>query len=76
MRVHVEMTEWFKRYTGGNRNFDLDVEDGATAVKAVVFTGVPEEEVGFITVNSSRVDTGFVLSEGDLLKVYPLIIGG
>ena len=76
MKVDIEVASWFKRFTSGELYITAEVPEGTSAVKAVGTAGIPEEEIGFITVNNEKVDGSYVLRDGDKLRVYPLIIGG
>ncbi|MFZ5986226.1 MAG: hypothetical protein ACOYWZ_03750 [Bacillota bacterium] len=83
MRVIIEVTGWYKRFTGGNGSIELVVKEGTRAVDAVIMTGIPREEIGFITLENDNikgqtrlVNEDIILSEGDRLRVYPLLIGG
>lgn len=76
MKVYVEVTDWFKRYTGDRSCVEINVPEGTTAVKAISDAGIPEKEVGVITLSGKRIDSSYSLKDGDRLKVYPHIIGG
>lgn len=83
LRVCFEFSEWFKQFTGGKLKIDLEVKQGTIAIEALKSIGIPENEVGFITlanesgVNEKRVTSNeYVLRDGDKLKVYTYIIGG
>ncbi|MCX7923727.1 MAG: hypothetical protein N3B21_17220 [Clostridia bacterium] len=80
MKVYIEVTTWFKRFTGGNASLELEISEGTPVVEAVSSAGIPKEEIGFITVikdNENKiVDDQYILTDGDRLKVYPAIIGG
>lgn len=99
----IGVSSWFKRYTDGLSCLEQDINDDETAWEAVCRTGIPRDEIGFITVCSKgqsggesshkvtvkvqggcegqpclekKVDETYVVVEGDVLKVYPVIIGG
>lgn len=83
MKVYIEVTDWYKRFTGGKRSMEIEVVVGAKALEAVLHTGIPRDEVGFITLDNGSqegqcklVNEDTILSEGDRLKVYPLLVGG
>lgn len=83
VKVTVEVTSWFKRFTGGQTIFNLELDMNATALTAILATGIPEDEIGIIRLeakNSSGenklADKEHKLADGDIIKVYPLIIGG
>lgn len=83
MRVSIIVSGWFKRYTGGSSHLEIEVNEGETAYNAVCAAGIPASEIGFVSVEGiekagtdKRVDENYVVSEGSVLRVYPLIIGG
>ena len=76
MVIYISFSEWFKRFTGGAGEMELNLSTGSAAIDAALAAGIPKSEVGFITVNDTKVDEGFILTEGDKLRVYPLMIGG
>ncbi|MCX7708336.1 MAG: MoaD/ThiS family protein [Clostridia bacterium] len=76
MRIQISVTSWFKRFTDGIAEMEIEVSDGAAAVEAVLKTGIPLKEIGFVTVNDMKVDMDHLLHEGDRLRAYPTIIGG
>jgi hypothetical protein len=83
MTVNIELTNWYKRFTGGKGSMELLIPQGTKVIDAVLKTGIPKEEIGFITIEDMESSNGrklvnedMVLSEGDRLKVYPLLIGG
>jgi hypothetical protein len=81
MKVYIEVSQWFKRYTGGSDKVEIDLKEGITAFEAVVSCGIPEDEIGFISIVNTE-NEAMVLKEeyypkeGDTFKVYPQIIGG
>lgn len=83
MKVRVEVSAWFKKYTGEKTNFEVEIDDSTTAYDSVYSIGVPRNEIGFVSVTSKEmvgtgklVDEYFIPEEGDTIKAYPLIIGG
>lgn len=52
------------------------MEKVASAIDAAEAIGIPESEIGFITVNNVKKDKEYILNEDDHVRVYPLIIGG
>lgn len=81
MKIYVEVAEWFKRFTGGNGRMEIGYNQGISALEAVVSCGIPKDEIGFISIIKSNnenmiISEEYLLNEGDVLKVYPQIIGG
>ncbi len=83
MTIYLEISQWLKKFTSGVCEIKLEVEEGANALDAILLSGVPEEEVGIISVLESRgpdnwvlADRNYPLKPDDKLKVYSPIIGG
>ena len=47
-----------------------------SAVEAAILAGIPKEEIGLIIRNSKKIDFDDVLEDGDMLTIFPTIIGG
>lgn len=76
MKVHLEFSGWFKRYTNGRTRLEIDISPGTTAIQVITSSGIPEAEVGLITVTDVKVAHDYLLNNGDEIRVYPTIIGG
>jgi len=86
LKVKIVVSSWFKRYTDGLSSLELELNSGETAWKAVCMVGIPRNEIGFITVDtadedgstvrSKKIDDSYVAVDNDVLRVYPVIIGG
>ncbi|HHW01123.1 MAG TPA: hypothetical protein GXX36_16430 [Clostridiaceae bacterium] len=76
MKVYLEVGSFLKRFTSEQTNLEINISGDKTAAEVVLSAGVPEEEIGFITVNGQKVDSDYVLKENDIIRVYPIIVGG
>lgn len=76
MLVYLELSGWFKRYTNGRTRLELDILPGTTVIQAITSSGIPEAEVGLITVFNVKVAQDHMLSHEDIIRVYPVVIGG
>jgi len=76
MRITIEFSSWFKRYTAGQEQLEVEACEGITAAEAVRAAGILFEEVGFIVRNNEKINEGLILSDDDRIKLYPYIIGG
>jgi len=74
--IYIELSEWFKRYTDENTRFEIELKPGITALQAIISIGIPETEIGLITVGDTKVAHDHILAHGDKIRVYPIIIGG
>jgi hypothetical protein len=76
MLVYLELSGWFKRYTDGHTRLEITIKPGTTALQAITLSGIPVSEVGLITVADVKVTHDHLLNDGEVLRVYPVIIGG
>jgi molybdopterin converting factor small subunit len=76
INVKVSVSSWFRRFTGGKEELELKLAPGTSALCAAVKAGVPGEEIGFVTVNNIKADKEQILNNGDILRIFPYIIGG
>lgn len=82
MKITVEVTGWLKKFTKGIPNVEIEVEQGSKASDVFKVLGIPETEIGFISVENENndgnrlVDKDFVIGEGDVLRLYSHIVGG
>lgn len=76
MLVYLELSGWFKRYTDGKTRLEIDIKPETTAIQAITFSGIPEAEVGLITLTDVKIAHNYRLNHGDVIRVYPVIIGG
>ena len=76
MRITVELSSWFKKYTGGQMSIELEVEKGVTAANAILAAGIPIEEAGLIMLGNAKIDLDFILPDRSCIKIFPYIIGG
>jgi len=76
MKVRIEVSSSLKRYTKGKTCYELDVEQGTKAIDAIKKLGIPEEEVGIISVNGVKAEEDYIINENDKINVFPVIIGG
>jgi|GEM_PF-1956769 len=76
MLVYLELSGWFKRYTNEKTRLEIDIKPGTSVIEAITSTGIPEAEIGLITVADVKVTHDHMLSHGNIIRVYPVIIGG
>lgn len=75
MKIIVSTGSWAKRYLE-NDPYEFVLPEGSTVAAALAMLPLPSAEVGMTAINGQAVRQSFLLSEGDLLKIYPVIIGG
>ena len=76
MKIYIELTSWFARFTDGNTHFCIDVEERLEVLQIVSSLGIPIEQIGFLTLNDIKIDEDAVLKDGDVVKVYTSIVAG
>lgn len=56
--------------------FEMDLPSGATAEDLVLKLGLSKETVKVVVVNNQKVSYSEKLSNGDNIRLFPLIAGG
>lgn len=74
MKIIVETGAWAARYT--QRELTLDMPEKSTVADAVRAAKIPEDEAGIAVIDGKAVMGDYVLSDGDVLRIHPVIIGG
>ena len=82
MKIIVEVTGWLKEFTMGMPSVELHVKQGLKASDVLSAIGVPRTEIGFISVRNAKADgdrlvyDDYIISDGDILRLYSPIVGG
>ncbi len=78
MKIKVKVFATLRKYAADESSGEQELElaEGATVGEALAELKIPEEEVAFVFVNSTRKKLDEVLAEGDELGVFPPIAGG
>ena len=76
MLVNVKLMSMFARYLKNHPDGKVDVEEGTSVRGLAEILGLPLKLVRIITVNGKQEDLGKVLSDGDLVYIFPPAIGG
>ncbi|HSQ17335.1 MAG TPA: MoaD/ThiS family protein [Anaerolineales bacterium] len=74
MPVVIRPLGMLKEYIGGQP--EASVEAGRTIRETLRALGMPPELAALVLVNDEQQDKGYVLQEGDVLKVMAVIGGG
>ena len=75
MKVTLVTGSWAKRYVAGE-SVVLDVPERSTVADVLKASALPLDEAGMALTGGRPVTQEHVLSDGDVLKIYPVIIGG
>ena len=76
MLVNVKLMSMFARYLKNHPDGRIDLEEGATVRGLAEYLGLPVNLVRIITVNGKQEDLDKVLSDEDLVYIFPPAIGG
>jgi len=76
MIVNVKLMSMFARYLKNHPDGRIDVEENTTVRGLAENLGLPVKLVRIITVNGKQEDLDKVLSDRDLLYIFPPAIGG
>jgi len=66
---------WAARYTDERITF-LEISENSTVADAISAVGIPASEAGIVVLDGKAVPKDHLLSNGDEIKIHPLIIGG
>jgi molybdopterin converting factor small subunit len=76
MVINVKLMSMFAKYQKNHPDGRVNIEDGATVRGLAEMLGLPLKLVRIITVNGKQEDLDKVLSDGDLIYIFPPAIGG
>jgi len=76
MLVNVKLMSMFARYLKSHQGGKIDLEEGTTVRGLAEHLGLPVKLVRIITVNGKQEYLDKVLTDGDLVYIFPPAIGG
>ena len=76
MVINVKLMSMFAKYQKNYPDGRVNIEDGATVRGLAEMLGLPLKLVRIITVNGKQEDINKILSDGDLIYIFPPAIGG
>lgn len=76
MEVTVSLIAVFSKYMDGRTDNKVRVPEGTTVRILAGELGLPEKYVRLVTVNGKQVDLKSLLSDGDIVFIFPPAIGG
>jgi len=77
MVVSVKLFALLQKYLSpGERQAEMEIEEGTTVAAVLERLGVPAGSVNLIRVNGEQADSGTVLQDGDAVSVFPSLAGG
>ena len=75
MIITLKTDAWAAGYVK-ERTLVLDMPEGSTVFDVIIAAKIPEAEAGITVINGKVVPKKQVLSDGAIIKVHPIIIGG
>jgi len=75
MKVTAIAGSWARRYLPQG-SAEITLPEQSVAEDVLEPLGIPKEEVGLFAVNGGAVFHGTPLSEGDTVRIFPIIMGG
>ena len=76
MFVNVKLMSMFAKYLKNHPDGRVHIKEGATVRGLAEMLGLPLKLVRIITINGKQKDLDKVLSDGDLVYIFPPAIGG
>ena len=76
MNITVETDNWAIRWLDQRIILLTDMPADATVADAIITAGIPQDEAGVVVLNGNLIPKNHRLSNGDFIKIYPIIIGG
>ena len=75
MKITLVTGSWARRYVAAE-SVELNMPDHSTVADALKTSALPSDEAGMAIIGGKSVAREHTLSDGDVMKVYPVIIGG
>lgn len=79
MNVTVKAFSDYKKFVPADApssGWNMEIAAGASIETLLVQLGIPAGKPGVFTVNDSNQSADFVLHPGDVLKIFPMAMGG
>ena len=75
MKVTVRTGSWARQYMP-RETAELQLPEGAAVADAIGRLDIPPQEIGLVALDGKAVPLQTPLAEGDIVRVFPVIIGG
>ncbi|MCL2408075.1 MAG: MoaD/ThiS family protein [Oscillospiraceae bacterium] len=76
MTITVEIGSWAARWLDRRVILLTGMPDDSTVTDAIIAAGIPRDEAGVVVLNGDLIQKSHRLSDGDIIKIHPVIIGG
>jgi len=74
--ISIKTYGYVSRYIDGKEIDYYDFESGTSVKDILKKLNIPDSAVGFVSVNGSMVDINYPVTQGDQIKIYPVVMGG
>lgn len=74
--VTIDSGAGFLKYTNKIKLTPIQIESGTSYLDAIELSGIPKEDVGFISVNGIKKEKDGIASDQDTIRPLPYIISG
>ena len=75
MRITVTAGSWAGRWVPGGES-EIDLPVGTSIEDLLELLGIPAGEVGVVTSNGEAAPREAALAESDVIRIFPMVIGG
>ena len=75
MKITVAAGSWARRYMVDD-SVEFTMPEHSTVADVLKLTALPQDETGMTMIEGKNVAPEHPVTDGDVLKVYPVIIGG
>ena len=75
MKITIETGSWAARYID-ERTKALELPEGAVIADAIAAAGIPADEAGIAVIGGKIAARGHRMVDRDVVKIYPVIVGG
>ena len=75
MKITVETGKWAARYME-EPLIIMEAEPGDTVEDIIDELGIPQDEAGMAVIGGEGVAKTYIVKDGDVIKIHPVIIGG
>ena len=77
MTVTLTTGDWASSYIENwKKELSLSLDGGATVADLLAYLNFPEDETGMVSINGAAAERSAPLSDGDRVKIFPVIIAG
>jgi sulfur carrier protein ThiS len=76
LNITVETGTWAARWLDQRVILLTGMPADSTVTDAIIAAGIPWDEAGVVVLAGNLIRRDYQLSDGDVIKIHPVIIGG